>query len=208
MEGTKLKITILGASGKTGVHVVEQALEAGYTVNALVRNGSTLAEKANLNVFVGDATSAKDVAEASQGSDAIISVLGTASTKSTLMTDAVKAVIAASEKTRVKRFILMSSFAVTGSDFRGPMKLVSGLMKNMFKDKTRSEAILRSSDLDWTIVFATGLTNQVKGSGLRVVPKTEKLSMKHKAARADVAAWMLKEAKDNVHTKAEVIISK
>lgn len=202
-----MKVTILGASGKTGVHIVEQALGAGYTVNALVRDGNKLAERANLNVFVGDATSTQDIIEASKGTSVIISVLGTASTKSTLMADAVKAVMAASEKTGVKRFILMSSFGVSGNAFGGPMKLTSGLMKNMFKDKTNSEALLRSSNLVWTIVYATRLTNQPKGSGLRVVPKSEKLSIKHKIARADVASWILEEVKDNAHINAEVIIS-
>jgi len=203
-----MQVTILGASGKTGMQVVDQALEAGYTVNALVRNPESLKEAANLYVFVGNATSIKDVTRASQGSNVIISTLGTNSTKSTLMTDTVNAVIAASNATGVKRFILMSSFGVSRNSLGGAMKLIGGVMKSMFKDKVNSEAILRASDLDWTIVHAAALNNQPKGSGLRVIPKTEKLNIKNKIARADVAAWMLKEAKENAYNKAETTISR
>lgn len=203
-----MKITILGANGQTGVQVVKQALEAGYTVNALVRNAEALKKRANLNIFVGSPTNVKDVSAASKGSDIIISVLGTRPSKSsTLMSDAVTAVIEASKSTGVKRFIFMSSFGVSSHPAGGAMKQVSWLMKRMFKDYLVGEAILSNSNLDWTVVHATRLTNQAISSGWRVIPRTEKLSIKHQIARADVASWMLKEAKENAYNKAVVTIS-
>jgi uncharacterized protein YbjT (DUF2867 family) len=202
-----MKVTILGASGKTGVQVVNQALESGYMVNALVRNADSLKKKANLNVFVGNVTDAKDIEKVSQGSDVIISALGAMS--GSLMTEAVTAVIAASKVTGVKRFILMSSFAVRKEQLSGGMKLITGLvMGKAIQDKSKSEALLRKSDLDWTIVYATGLTNEAKGAKVKTLSSTESLSMKNKIARADVAVWMLKEANENAYNKAEVTISR
>ena len=204
-----MKITILGANGQTGVQVIKQALEAGYTVNALVRNAETLKKRADLNLFVGNATNVKDVSAASKGSDVIISVLGTDPSKtSTLMSDAVSAVIEASKSTGVKRFIFMSSFGVSSHLAGGAMKSVSWMMKRMFKDYVVGAAILRNSNLDWTVVHAARLTNQPKGSGLRVIPSTEKLSIKHQITRADVATWILQETKENAYIKAEVTISR
>jgi putative NADH-flavin reductase len=37
-----MKIALLGASGKTGIPLIEQALEKGHSVKAVVRNPSKL----------------------------------------------------------------------------------------------------------------------------------------------------------------------
>lgn len=202
-----MNVTVLGASGRTGREVTKQALAAGHTVNALIRSGS-LPTQENLHVFIGSATNANDIATASKGSNVIISALGTTSAKSTLMTDTVAAVIAASKVTGVKRLILMSSFVVEASRLKGATKLLSGMMmKGMIKDKAASEEMVRKSDLDWTIVYPTVLTNQPKGSDVRVVSENEKMGMMDKIARADVAVWMLTEAGNNAYIRAGVTIS-
>ncbi len=203
-----MNITVLGASGKTGTELVKQSLAAGHNVNGLVRQEGRLEKRPHLNIIFGDATNASDIAEASKNSDVIVSALGDNSPKSTLMSNTVKAVIAASKDTGLKRFILMSTFGVGKNEFAGGMKLMAGMMKSMFKDKVTSETMLRQSSLDWTIVHPTVLTDQPEGSGLRVVPEAEKLSLKHKIARADVAAWILKEIENNAYVKADVTISK
>lgn len=202
-----MKITVLGATGKTGSEVVKQALEAGYTVNVLVRRPDSLTSHAKLNVIVGDATDAKDVATASKDTDVIVSALGAMG--GSLMTDAVTAIISASEVTGVKRFILMSSFAVRKEQLSSGMKFLVGMaMGKIVQDKSASEELLRKSDLDWTIVYAARLTDDAKGAKVRVLGSTETIGMKNNIARADVAAWMLEEAQKNGYIKAEVIISR
>jgi putative NADH-flavin reductase len=201
-----VKITVLGATGKTGTEVVKQALEAGHSVNALVRREGALEAQAKLNVIVGDVTNAQDVAKASKGADVVISTLG--SMGGNLMTDAVSAVIAASKVTGVKRFILMSSFAVRKEQLSGGTKFVTGLlMGKAVKDKSASEDLLRNSNLDWTIVYPTGLTNNAKSGNVRVVGSSETVGMKNKTSRADVASWILDEAEAGNHVKSEALIT-
>lgn len=201
-----MKITVLGASGRTGAELVRQALANGHAVNGVVRRPGSLDKQPNLHEFVGDATNAKVIAEASKGSDVIISVLG--GNSSSLMTNAVKAVIEASKATGVKRFILMSSFVVEREHLQGIVKLATGLvMGGAIQDKASSEALLRNSDLDWTIVHATRLTGQPLGSGARVVPVGEKIGAGQQIARADVAAWILDEAEKNNYVKADALVS-
>jgi uncharacterized protein YbjT (DUF2867 family) len=203
-------ITVLGAAGKTGQEVVSQALAAGHRVHALVRRPDGIAPKSNLKVFVGDATNAKDIEEVSHGTDVIISALGTSTGKSSLMTDAVIAIIKAAQETGVTRFILISSYSVGGAGQLsiGAKIMTRTVLKNIAADKARSEAILKESNLDWTIVDPTILTNGRKGSGARELPQTEKIGLLHTITRADLAAWMLKEAVENKHSRDEVIISK
>jgi uncharacterized protein YbjT (DUF2867 family) len=201
-----MNITVLGANGKTGSEIVKQALEAGHTVIALVRHADALQGRPNLTVVVGDATNAQDVAKASQGANVIISALGAIG--GSVMADAVAAVITASKTTGLKRFILMSSFAVRKDHLGKGTKFMTGLiMSKAIKDKSTSEDLLRNSDLNWTIVYPTGLTNTAKGAPVRVVNSSESLSMENKIARADVAAWMLAEAKNNAFVKGEVLIT-
>jgi putative NADH-flavin reductase len=202
-----MKITVLGAAGKTGIEVVRQALAAGHSVVGVVRQADGVKAHQNLTLVIGDATNPQDIARASKDSDVIMSTLGTTSMQSTLMTDAVKAVIAASKVTGCKRFILMSSFAVEKDRLAGVAKMVSAMMKGVVNDKSTSESLIRSSDLDWTIVYAARLTTQPKGSGLRIMPETEKIRISHKIARADVAAFMLQEAENNAYVKADVTIA-
>jgi len=202
-----MRITVLGASGKTGTEIVKQALTAGHVVYAVTHHGDGFETSPNLHVIVGDATDPSIITQASEDSDVILSVLGAASNKATVMTDATKAVIEASKLTGCKRFILMSSFIVEASHLKGIVKMGGSMMKGMVKDKSTSENQIRSSDLDWTIVYATRLTSQPKGSGLRVLSETEKLSLKNKIARADVAAFMLQVAEQNAYVREEVTIS-
>jgi uncharacterized protein YbjT (DUF2867 family) len=118
-----------------------------------------------------------------------------------------QAVVASSKTTGVKRVILMSSFVVETDKLQGLVKLMGSLGKKMINDKMTGEDILRTSGLDWTVVYATILTNDPKGSGVRVVPSGEKISMKNKIARADVAAWILDRIEKNEYIKADVTIT-
>jgi uncharacterized protein YbjT (DUF2867 family) len=203
-----VKITILGASGKTGALLVEQALSAGHEVTALSRRAGAVASRPGLTVVTGDATDADAVVAASKGADVVISALGQGSKRSSLMTDAVTAVIAASEASGVRRFILLSGVMVKLDRLGPAVKLMGISARDMFADKARSEDRLRASGLDWTIVYPPLLTGKPLGSGLRILPETEKISLRHTVGRADLAAWMLREAETSEHVGGEVVVAR
>ena len=72
-----MKIVVFGASGGTGVQIVQQALAAGYNVTAFVRTPARLTvQHPRLTVFQGDVLDADQVARAIQGQEAVISALG------------------------------------------------------------------------------------------------------------------------------------
>lgn len=202
-----MTITILGASGRTGKELVDQALAAGHSVHALIRSSDAApANRPRLSIMVGDATNAKNVATASKGSDVVVSVLG--GNESNLVTNTVKAALAASKAAPFKRFILMSSFLAHKNQLSSVTKLVSDTVLNkQVKDESKSEDLLRSSDLDWTIVYATRLTEDPKTGTVRVAASTETVGARDKIARADVAAWILNEAEHNNFVKKEALIT-
>jgi putative NADH-flavin reductase len=67
-----MNIVLLGATGKTGTELLNQALEAGHTVTAVVRTPTKL-NSANpaLTVIQGDVMNADSLASAMHGKDAL-----------------------------------------------------------------------------------------------------------------------------------------
>src|ERR687888_2308318 len=72
-----MRLTIFGASGKTGRHLVEQALEAGHTVTAVVRDPARLPLRHDrVQVVKADVLDPAAIGPAVAGVDAVVSALG------------------------------------------------------------------------------------------------------------------------------------
>jgi uncharacterized protein YbjT (DUF2867 family) len=200
-----MNLTVLGAAGATGVQLVEQAIAAGHQVTALARSAENLTlTNPNLHVVQGDATDRAVVSQAMKGADAVISVLGA---RGPVIAEATRAVVAAAEQAGPDRIVMLSSFAVARDRLKPVSKLVTRMaMGSQIKDKTAGEEVLRASGLDWTIVYATLLTNGPKTEP-RVVPETEKVGMSQRISRADVASFLLQAATDGLYSRRDVIIT-
>ena len=200
-----MNLTVLGAAGATGVQLVEQALAAGHQVAALARSAENLTlTNPNLHVVQGDATDRAVVSQAMKGADAVISVLGA---RGAVIAEATRAVVAAAEQAGPDRIVMLSSFAVARDRLKPVSKLVTRMaMGSQIKDKSAGEEVLRASGLDWTIVYATVLTNGPKTEP-RVVPETEKVGMSQRISRADVGSFLLQAATDGVYSRRDVIIT-
>jgi uncharacterized protein YbjT (DUF2867 family) len=200
-----MNLTVLGAAGAAGVQLVEQALAAGHQVTALARSAENLTlTNPNLHVVQGDATDRAVVSRAMKGADAVISVLGA---RGPVIAEATRAVVAAAEQAGPDRIVMLSSFAVARDRLKPVSKLVTRMaMGSQIKDKTAGEEVLRASGLDWTIVYATLLTNGPKTEP-RVVRETEKVGMSQRISRADVASFLLQAATDGLYSRRDVIVT-
>src|SRR4029077_7333372 len=163
-----MNIVVLGATGGTGRLVVEQALAAGHTVTALVRSPEKLAVRnPNLHVVAGQATDPSAVARVLDGADALISTLGGGGS---VISDSTRAIVDAAHKAGVSRVILLSSFLVERHRFNPVTRLLTGVaMGSMIRDKSAGEKALRESNLDWTIVYASFLTDGPAGGEVTVL---------------------------------------
>ena len=203
-----MKLLVLGATGATGRHVVDQALAAGHGVRALVRSPQKLTTlHPALEVVTGQATAHGDVRQAMAGTGAVISTLGDA--KGTVVAHAARAIIAGAETEAVSRVVLLSSFLVLRDRLSGPVKSISGLaMGAMIKDRLAGEELLRSSGLDYTIVHPVRLTNGPATGRARITPETEPLRIRDAISRADVASWLLAAATgDNLVSRRTVALT-
>jgi uncharacterized protein YbjT (DUF2867 family) len=200
-----MNLTLLGAAGATGVPLVEQALADGHHVTALVRSRQKLSiTNPNLDVVEGDATDRAAVSQAMNGADAVISVLGA---RGPVIAEATRAIVAVANQEGPERIVMLSSFAVARDRLTPISKLVTRMaMGSQIRDKAAGEDVLRASGLDWTIVYATKLTNGPEAEA-SVVPETEKVGMSQKISRADVASFLLQAARDDLYSRRGVVIT-
>ncbi|MFD8811044.1 NAD(P)-dependent oxidoreductase [Streptomyces sp. NPDC059627] len=71
------KIALFGATGTIGSRVLDEALDRGHEVRAVVRNPAKLTKDApGLAVVTGDVLDPESVAEAAKGQDVVISAVG------------------------------------------------------------------------------------------------------------------------------------
>jgi uncharacterized protein YbjT (DUF2867 family) len=201
-----MNLVVLGATGRTGRLVVEQALAAGHTVTALVRSPEKLTlANSNLRVVTGEATDASAVSRALEGADAVISTLGG---KGSVIADSTQAIVSAAREAGVSRVVVLSSWVVERGRMDSLTRLLTGIaMGAVIKDKSAGEQLLRRSDLDWTIVYASLLNDGPANGSVTVLPEHAKRSMSEKISRADVAAWMVQAATDVQHSRRGVAIT-
>lgn len=207
-----MNITIFGATGKTGAHLVEQALAAGHQVVALARTPSKLASHERLTVLQGDIGNATQVAQAIQGADAVLSVLGPTSNAPDFQVSRGTANIMAAMQAQGVRRLIVS----TGAGVRDPhdapkffdnaiVALLQVVSKNVYADMQRTAELVRASDLDWTIVRVPMLTNDALKGKVRVGYVGNGIGTR--ITRADLAAFMLKQLQDNTYLRQAPAIS-
>uniref|UniRef100_A0ABM0MUG3 Flavin reductase (NADPH)-like n=1 Tax=Saccoglossus kowalevskii TaxID=10224 RepID=A0ABM0MUG3_SACKO len=107
-----MKVAVLGATGRTGVPLVRQALEKGHHVVAIVRDRSKVTiEHECLQVVESDIYSSESLAEHFSGVDAVISCLGSPGLwKTTLYSESIKSIVSAMRKASVTRFVCITSW--------------------------------------------------------------------------------------------------
>jgi putative NADH-flavin reductase len=188
-----MKIAIFGASGRTGILTVYQALDKGHLVTAFARRPSSVTiQHKNLQVVQGDILEYDKVKQSVEGQDVIISALGVESRKpTTILSEGTRNILRAMEECKVSRFICMSSTGILGND-AGILfgKIIMPLfLKQVFIDKVRQMKIIQETNLDWVIVRPTRLTDAPKTGKYKI---TMGPPVSRRIPRADVADFMLK----------------
>ncbi len=206
-----MKILILGATGATGLQLVEQSLEQHHIVTVLVRNQSKLnAIHKNLSIITGDIFDKNILMKALTGQDAVLSALGNGlSLKShDLITNAVSILIPAMTETNVSRLIFLSAFGVGDTFVQANFfqKIIfRTFLRSIYADKTRAEKQIHNSSLDWTLVYPVVLTNTA-GTGNYQVAEVLAMKGMPKISRVDVADFIVKQLTDNTYLKKAPVI--
>lgn len=104
------KVTVIGATGFVGAHIVKELADRGYTVEALVRDASKVKAQENVSAKSVDVNNVKELAEALKGSDAVISAFNAGWANPNLYNDFLNGsenIQKAVEESGVKRLIVV-----------------------------------------------------------------------------------------------------
>ena len=197
-----MRVIICGATGNIGRQTVEKALQAGHQVTAFARSPQKLESQANLNLVEGDVMDAKSVERAMSEQEAVITTFGAPVNWSTLTsvpdlcTVGTLNIMNAMKQHQVKRIVCMTGIGAGDSKGHGRFvfdRLIQPLMLGrIYVDKNRQEKEVMQSNLDWTIVRPTELTDEQEMGEYRVlVDLTDKQA--DTIPRADVASFLVQQ---------------
>jgi putative NADH-flavin reductase len=190
-----MRIAIIGGSRGIGLAVAHEALARGHDVTIVSRSDPRLIQD-EVRWLGGDARDATVLERAMEGASAVVTALGVSRTWQTtnLFSQAQVGLNRAMENAGLKRTVLVTGLGAGDSrNHQGWLYdnvLFPVFLERSYADKDRAEAILRKSDLDWTIVRPGRLTNGPKKNKIDALltPETYRYGA---ISRADVAAFIL-----------------
>ncbi|MDI2127737.1 NAD(P)-dependent oxidoreductase [Yinghuangia seranimata] len=176
-----MRLTILAATGGVGRHVLAQALDAGHTVTAVVRDPSAVTDTRAATVAADLATvRPAALAGAFDGADAVLSALGARGAddaRADVVRNGTRAAVAAMRQAGVRRLVAVSASPVgtvaspqrpsppsrdAGDGFlagRVGYPVLKAVMRDRYADLARMEDELRMSGLDWTALRVVRMTD-------------------------------------------------
>jgi putative NADH-flavin reductase len=172
-----MRLTIFGATGRTGTWVVDRALAGGHAVTAVARDASRLTtpSQPRLEVVTADVMDPAGIVPSVEAADAVVSAIGPRDRGPTSVSaDSARSIVAAMEKTDARRLLIVTGSIVddTGNGFF--MREVAKplfrrtLLRDVCIDMRRAEEAVHESDLDWTVVRPPRLVDKPPSGRFRV----------------------------------------
>lgn len=207
-----MKVLLFGATSPTGQLVLQNLINAGHEVTALVRNPEKMQfpKTSNLELVKGDVFNPKTYMQIMKGNEIVISILGTGkSTKpTTIFSEGGNNILAAMRQANVSKLITITSGGIKVDD---PVIQNSffykyiGLwwLRNIYKDMKRWESILdQTIDIQWICIRPTYLVDKADKPTYRV---QEKFAPEKgwRISRVDLADFIIKQLTETrfVHKK-------
>ncbi|MCH8552272.1 MAG: SDR family oxidoreductase [Natronospirillum sp.] len=196
-----MKITVFGATGQTGQHVLQAALDKGYEVTALVRNPDKvdaalrIQHAKQLKLVQGDILDGEAVSKALTGSEGFIFAVGPVKgSPPDLPERAAQTVLAAAKQVGVSRFVwLLGAGVVDSRDEPDKIrKVMQALMrvfaKSLLESSQKAYDQIIQSGMDYTVVRPPVLSNKATQGSLTASYKPPKPSA---ISRADLGEFMV-----------------
>lgn len=200
------RLLIVGATGRTGRHLVAQALERGYEVTAVARDPARLqVDHPRLRVVQGDVLDAAAVDRAVEGQDAVLSALGHNRYfyPTRILSEGTRNILRAMEAHGLRRFICETSLGLGDSAWRMGLYytlfVIPVILPFYFWDKTRQERIIEASTVDWVIVRPGALTSGQARGAVRHGRSVGHFLWTVRVPRADVAGFMLDQLESDAY---------
>jgi len=172
-----MKITILGSTGFVGKVLIKKAIAEGYQVKTLARNPGKLEEiKDKIGIIKGSVFEQLSIEAAVEGAGVVLSTIGPPQRNPgdpLQYEKAMKNIVSAMDKYGIKRYIHIGGAAHQGGENevwnfnRKFLRLFLNLFgKQIMVAKHLEWEVLKTSDLDWTLVRPPRITNEVASGNI------------------------------------------
>ena len=186
-----MKILVAGATGKTGLRLVNELKTRGHDPVALVRESSDTSKlTSDVELRQGDLADLKD--NVCEGCDAVIFAAGSGGDTGPDMTDKIdrdgaKRLIDLATRSKVSRFVMLSTVGAGNPD-------PDSKLAHYLQAKHDADEHLKSSGLDYAIVRPVSLT---EADGSRDIRLGDDVDTGATAARGDVAFVLANAVEDD-----------
>jgi putative NADH-flavin reductase len=198
-----MNLLIIGATRGIGFQLLEQALQAGHVVTALVRDPQKMPKQHDrLKLIQGDILDLEAVNRAMAGQEAVCVTIGIKITWKpvTVFSQGTSNVLEAMRQQGVRRLICITGIGAGDSKGHGGFlyyRLFNPLLlKTIYEDKDRQEDLIRNSETEWTIIRPGFLTNGPLTKKYRAITDLSGVTA-GKISRADVAHFIMAELTTN-----------
>jgi uncharacterized protein YbjT (DUF2867 family) len=214
-----MKILVLGATGRTGRLVIEEAIRRGHQISAIARKPEKLKDY-KIDITQGTPYDFETVERALAGCEAVINTLNISRKSDNpwarlvspvdLISKSAANALSAMKESGIKRFIALSTIGAGSSWKNSPaiLKLIVSIsnLKYAFRDHGRQEDILQNSSIDYTICRAPMLSIETNTNGTVAVKEGEKLP-KMVLSRNSASEFFIKIIEDKAHIREIIHLS-
>lgn len=201
-----MKIALIGGTGRTGAHVLAEAIRRGHEVSVLARSTAKLcAVSDGTRLILGDSTDPAALDRLLEGADVVISALGPTAKEADLHSRTATLLTQVMTRHGVRRFVGVSGAGIdVPGDRKGPRdRLVSFLIQRLggelVQDKPREHTVFAASCLDWTLVRPPRLTE--KPATGKVAHDAHRPGRSTTISRADLAGFLLDVAENGSYLR-------
>lgn len=162
-----------------------------------------------LRIVAGSLAHADAVEAVVRDADAVISMLGVRKgDTAAICTDGVGSIVRAMDAAGARRLIALSAYGASETRKASLfIRLVRKIIAAKMRDKDGMEAVVRASGLDWTLVRPAVLTNGPHTGHVRAGASLRP-GLAGRISRADLAAFLLREAADGNDIGGAVVVSR
>jgi len=181
LENIMSKIAIIGATGRAGSQLLEEALRRGHSVVAIARNTDALPARDGVSVKQVDALNAEALQQAVSGSDVVISAAHFATLPAAAVLGPVK-------KAGVKRLLVVggagSLLLPDGSRVIDSQSFPAEYKAEASAGAEFLEALRQERELDWTFLSPSAEFVETERTG------TFRLGQDHLLVSAEGRSWI------------------
>ena len=157
-----MKIAVFGSTGGNGRLILAEGIRRGHEVTAFARQASALAGVSGLAAILeGNATDQAKVLKAVADQEAVIMTVTASEAIARVITGAMQSL-------GVRRLVATSAYGLVATKPYVLAPIVRRIFARTYAGQLAADRVIQATDLDWTILRATRLTNRPSSHSSRM----------------------------------------